>query len=373
MAFEDVVVLVPGFLGFSRVGGFYYFADRVSATLRAALQAATKRTIPVVPCCALPTDRLAKRQDKLLASLAELCERLGEVKRLHLVGHSAGGVDAQLLTCDRPLARGRWRSDDERVREKIVTVVGIASPHQGTCLSNAQLAQLLAEPLKQLVTDPVAQIALLPSAGRQLWDLARLTRYGSEEDIVYSVLGHLPDSSKFLWSMVGHRGLIEDLQPRAMEATRLHWSKGKARLRSFVTVVPSPTTGDPFFQDLNRLTADTQQSPATEATKRAATLLNERARIAIRSSAAVPAFDDRVNDGVVNSVRQLVDPTDPDELAGIVVADHADVLGHYDREDAFVSGKPLNMGLFHSGAGFGDDQFYTLYGRVADVLAGGMA
>jgi hypothetical protein len=26
------------------------------------------------------------------------------------------------------------------------------------------------------------------------------------------------------------------------------------------------------------------------------------------------------------------------------------------------------LGLFHSGAGFSDNQFYTLYGRVAEVL-----
>ena len=37
MQTSDVVVLVPGFLGFARFGGFYYFAERVVAVLRGAL------------------------------------------------------------------------------------------------------------------------------------------------------------------------------------------------------------------------------------------------------------------------------------------------------------------------------------------------
>ncbi|XYH99395.1 hypothetical protein ACMHYB_06370 [Sorangium sp. So ce1128] len=35
---EDVVILVPGFLGFDHFGGFFYFADRVCGALRGALE-----------------------------------------------------------------------------------------------------------------------------------------------------------------------------------------------------------------------------------------------------------------------------------------------------------------------------------------------
>ena len=38
MQTPDVVVLVPGFLGFTRFGGFYYFADRLIAVLRGLLE-----------------------------------------------------------------------------------------------------------------------------------------------------------------------------------------------------------------------------------------------------------------------------------------------------------------------------------------------
>ena len=72
--------------------------------------------------------------------------------------------------------------------------------------------------------------------------------------------------------------------------------------------------------------------------------------------------------GVVNTVRQIVNPGRRGEVGGFVVADHADVLGHYDRQDALIGGKPYNAGLFHSGAAFGDDEFFGLYRRVAEAI-----
>jgi len=378
VAFPDVVVLVPGFFGFSRLGGFYYFADRVAATLRGALETAKHRTIPVVPVSCFPTAHLAKRQTSLIKRLRELCDHMGGVTRLHLVGHSAGGVDAQLLTCERPLGKRHWDIDAQRIRNKLATVVGIASPHHGTCLSNAPLARLIADPVQQLLGDPLAQAAMMPSIVRQLGHLSRLA--ASESEMIWaSLLTRLRDSTRFLGEVVRHRGLIDDLAPRAMESTRAHWGKGNVPLRSFVTVAPDPrrfaTDGpdrrkaEPFFADLYRLTSDTTGAPTSAALHRAAMLLNARAGGAISSSSDILSFDEHVSDGVVNSTRQLVDPTDPDELAGIVVADHADVLGHYDRTDMFMDDAPLNLGLFHSGAGFNDNQFYTLYDRVAGVLA----
>ena len=85
------------------------------------------------------------------------------------------------------------------------------------------------------------------------------------------------------------------------------------------------------------------------------------------------------NDGVVNSARQLLDPSDPNELAAVVVADHFDVVGYYDRSrwksDAarqLGGGREVQVlaGLLHSGCNFRDDQLFELYHRVAEVIAG---
>src|SRR2546428_5319399 len=82
----------------------------------------------------------------------------------------------------------------------------------------------------------------------------------------------------------------------------------------------------------------------------------------------MPAISPTLNDGVVNTVRQIVPPGRREEVGGFVVADHGDVLGHYDRQDALIGGNPYNTGLFHSGAAFGDDEFFGLYRRVAQAI-----
>ena|SRR5437667_1581862 len=73
-----------------------------------------------------------------------------------------------------------------------------------------------------------------------------------------------------------------------------------------------------------------------------------------------PTISSTLNDGVVNTVRQIVNPGGREEVGGLVVADHAEVLGHYDRLDALIGGKSYNTGLFHSGVAFGDDEFFGL-------------
>ena len=45
----------------------------------------------------------------------------------------------------------------------------------------------------------------------------------------------------------------------------------------------------------------------------------------------MPAISPTVNDGVVNAVRQIVNPGRREKVGGFVVADHGDVLGHYKR------------------------------------------
>src|SRR5436305_14156235 len=101
MQTPDVVVLVPGFLGFTRFGGFYYFADRLLAVMRGLLEEALGYPVPVVPCTTLPTESLAKRQRHLVGYLGDLCatslsgvERtLVRVAHILLIGPRTGGVD----------------------------------------------------------------------------------------------------------------------------------------------------------------------------------------------------------------------------------------------------------------------------------------
>ena len=65
------------------------------------------------------------------------------------------------------------------------------------------------------------------------------------------------------------------------------------------------------------------------------------------------------NDGVVNAARIDAGGT----YAGLVIADHADVIGSYQRYDGF--GHLIEPGLLTSGARFEDEQFSQLLGIVA--------
>ena len=377
MQTPDVVVLVPGFLGFTRFGGFYYFADRLLAVLRGLLEEPLGYPVPVVPCTTLPTDSLAKRQDHLVKYLGDLCatslpgvERtISGVERIHLIGHSTGGVDAQLLACTKPLEGRGWDQKANEVRRKIRSVVTISAPHYGTCLADSWLASW-AENRVISWTSPV------PDALRLAWHLLRLVPE-ERHAVAQLQLAHPKDVVNFLRQVAFHRELIGNLRPSYMEGVRAtHKAEPGVSLTCFVTGTPlrhdDERPSDSFFTDMDGLTkGDGQASPPVDRCRRLLEdLINTRSDFVIRSPhSQMPAsIDATLNDGVVNTVRQIVKPDKAEEVGGFVVADHADVLGHYDRQDSLVEGSPYNAGLFHSGAGFRDDEFFRLYRRVAQAI-----
>src|SRR5437762_272957 len=205
---SDAVVLVPGFIGFSRIGPFYYFSERITAALRAALQARLGRAVVVVPACTRPIDSLEVRQRFLLEQLQRLCDGLPDLQRLHLVGHSTGGVDAQLLTCDRPIGERSWREHDG-VRRRIASVVAIAAPQHGTFLARAPGALFLAHPLRHLRG--------FGAFARLLADAVPVAlRHPETGDLLSGIARQLPAAGSFLRRMWEHRELIEELAPEAM-------------------------------------------------------------------------------------------------------------------------------------------------------------
>src|SRR5262249_18976543 len=124
----DVVVLVPGFLGFSVLGRFPYFADRVPATLGALLRERWGRDVSIVPASTVPTGPLRDRVGHLANFLGRLRD-LGAAN-FYLLGHSTGGVDAQLLMTRAPFWGGEWPADTARGRGRGEAVVaGRAPPH----------------------------------------------------------------------------------------------------------------------------------------------------------------------------------------------------------------------------------------------------
>ncbi len=366
---QNVVVLVPGFFGFARFGGFYYFADRLISMLRGGLQqveGGADGAVPVVPVTTLPTDSLRNRQASLLEQLSTVARRLYPLACIHLIGHSTGGVDAQLVACTRNIDGKPWDPKWHDVRRMIRSVVTISAPHYGTELADSRFALVGQNPL----ANPSALLAELGT----LRDFLRLVpRYlaanaGFEVSVPNDVL-------KFAWQVIQNRDLIHDLQPKHMEELRRRLQPEEhIKLKCFVTGTMLRTDkarpSDPLFADLYALTEGKEHvSNAVGSCMRfLQKQVTDKPGLVIRSAdGELPVISPTLNDGIVNSVRQIVRPN-ADEFGGFIVADHADVLGHYDHQDALVGGRPLNAGLFHSGAGFGDTEFFKLYRTVAEII-----
>jgi pimeloyl-ACP methyl ester carboxylesterase len=382
---EHVVFLVPGLLGFERFSTFSYFADRVVAAMRAGLEQAWKQPVPVIAVPIPPTASLRERQNKLMKTLADRLHTLEHGHRplhVHLVGHSTGGLDADLLTHERPLTGGHWTDVEPRapsVQARIRSVVSIGSPHQGACIAR--------DPATRLVThrDPRAIPALAKVCGSFV---ASVMKDVELSEFLTGAGRDLGKTYRFFTSVLSRWELLNDLQPsRSPSAAKLG---SEVTRRSFVTIAGHPIPGlgarspaDAFFRELSRRVSGWETGCAEEGDLVLASVARLRQALLSDSIPVIKAdgielphrVDAGHNDGVVNSARQLMDPSAPDELAGIVVGDHFDVVGYYDRSawtvDAHGHEQAMELvsGLLHSGSGFGDNQFFELYRSVANVIA----
>lgn len=381
MPSADIVFLLPGFLGFERAGNFRNFADRVASALRTRLEARLEREVPVVPMSSLETTTFAARQGQLLQNLSRHLLAHPEIERIHLVGHSVGGVDAYLLTCRDALERGVWSElDPHGLRAKIRSVTSIAAPHGGTCFTEAPRASSVS--LRALVDDPRGALASITLINKlfasALHDVGRPS--------AGSLLREGRKVQHFLEETVRWHDFLPQLAPDAMESLYATVTPiADVQRKSFVTMAGRPKDagrpGDAFFVELARRTGGNSNgftrhpSRLRDAIGTLRVALEDPARLIVSAASLPPAHvDAQTNDGLVNSARQLIQPSDSEELAGIVVADHFDVLGYYDRElslaDQPQSGAETQVsGLLHSGSFFRDTEFFALYRRVADVIA----
>lgn len=372
MTYEHAVVLIPGFFGFGRLGNFYYFADRVSACLRGSVEAASSdRSVPVLGVATVPAGSLAERQVFLLARLAEADRTLGRPRHYHLVGHSAGGVDAELLRAESPLGGNPWTHiDPANIRSRIATITTISSPHYGTYLADSGVAGFLSDPVHHIGALAEAWVAI-----RNVTKLATdrpVVREAAREALVAGIQG-LSDSARFLVSLLTDERLLTDLRPASMQKIRRERPPVlDVPVTCFVTVVPArpvvEASGerrpDDFFEWLHKLTAQVPRTRTDDESANLATFAQFRGPVVRNPGAELPRLDASSSDGVVNAMAQIL-RTRGARLGGVILADHGDVIGHYDRQDPLTNGAPINDGVFRSGAGFGDDQFFALYGHVA--------
>jgi hypothetical protein len=384
---KNLIVLIPGFLGFDRFGDFSYFRATVGDALRSGLAALPgKPSVPINAVTTDPAGTLVKRQEQLIEQLYAFVNQRPGV-RLHLVGHSTGGLDAELLLCTPLLTQSAQRRQQAtRVLPAIASITTLAAPLAGTSISDAPIARLFAV---HGLADFLAALRskLLFRAPGLLFDfgLDLLALVKTDAALAQLLHGALVDGgtlARYVLNLILRRSLAVDLSPKTIAALLAKLSRSpayagvpRARVVTVARAQPKPTPEGRLFQDFYDSTYQAaRDEPSVHAAALALTQGMRAGTLKLIGSAPLPtAIDFRDNDGIVNSACQIF----PDsfvpmsvELArvlAIVVADHIDVVGYFEGKN----GQP--NGFLSSGSNFREPEFSAVYVEVAKHIARALA
>lgn len=366
------IYLVPGFFGFSQLGGFNYFQG-VGKALREAL-AQHDFDVEIIQCRTKPTASIRHRADRLVD---EVCENGGlESDEIYFIGHSTGGLDARLLCT--PKVRLRSDSTDERsIVDRTRGVVTVATPHYGTPLASffmTLLGRQLLELLTALATSrggkaglvAAGQLVGFTQSARDLFgrDRTQFLDYMTKE--VVSITTDEEDANavwQYLREIASDQGAMVQLMPETMHLFNAAVTDHPdINYSSLVAVAPSPSRygiSDLFspirvalssiFSVLYTITAREHRHypyprPEDEFLEPEFTALPFR-------------LDSRSNDGIVPSLSQVYG-----RVIDIVIADHMDIVGQFTRDDA-----PHGDWL-PSGSHFNIERFEESWGRIANEI-----
>lgn len=373
------VVLIPGFLGFNKLGDFGYFARKVGQTLANALAEADQgRRIEVDAVETVPAGSLLERQAFLLQQLHNICvEHPGA--QLHLVGHSTGGLDAELLTRTEP-AGAKLSERDREIKRSIRSVITLAAPLAGTSLAASPLARISAiDSIGDVWRAPLS-LLLLRGPRALFGALAALLRLLGRDEAVGQVISGFLHSGDigvtYLLSLLLSRDLIDDLAPKTvsklMRGTSLDPALKAVRRRRFVTIArrdPEATAAGLLFSLLYDTTAREAATDDVSEQLARSELIARRPQLRVLGKGELPELGLKSNDGIVDTCRQVLPVTietvtdELDRVAALVIADHIDVVGYY------RGAAGSDNGFLTSGSEFGDAEFESLYAAIAEELA----
>jgi triacylglycerol lipase len=370
----EAIILGPGLFGFAQIGDIDYFAS-VAPILSACtgIKNLISLTTP-------PTGSLWRR-------VSRLWERVGRAihdgaSRVHIVGHSTGGLDARLLCDGRYLwAGGPNGPDRTALFDRIGAVVSISGPHKGTPIARRLRGTLeegipllfLASFLAKYDVQHTQRKDAGTRARRRLelyWRLAnafmgRRPGRTSVDDLKGMPADTAKDLVRFLDEIVEDHPLIHELTPYAMNRLNEHLQRSlPARVlpvANFVSVAPPPALHrsdirlkggvNPLFRGLYSASfTETRFEPNAFGPVLQGPWIGKPANF--------DAFAKTAQDAVVPAASQSLDGT----LESYVFGDHLDVVGH------FPSAKHGGETLFDSGADFDDARLEELWGAIGAII-----
>ena len=379
MRAADQVLLVPGFFGFGSFGRegrphILYFDHVIKAMVAARPELSGRIHVHEPPPMGSLQARVRTLQDAVLQRLGGALlrrETRGRGPRIHIIGHSTGGLDARLLANPRYRFHGEDRELRTQLLRHLGTVVTLSAPQHGT-----PIAKSFMRGLPRLVLEGMSVATIVANAGRVTQRL-RVPGIGLAYTLFQAVRPR-PDVNgpvidlltgmdeetarqieRFRGMVMSDTRLLHDLAPERMAALNERLGDHGARLVEIVTVAPRPSFTRGGLHSLDRRLVYALCYGGAARSDFRPQRFPKGPWIAARAPGTErEAVEDApcANDGIV--------PVSSQTLAGhaarIVLADHLDVVGHFEWR--------WNTTLFKSGAGFGRREFAELWRFVAEAL-----
>jgi pimeloyl-ACP methyl ester carboxylesterase len=322
-----------------------------------------------------PTASIRTRARDLLATLAQTAG--DDEGPIHLVGHSTGGLDARLF-----VSPGADLGDVDNLppveiyARRVRSVISAATPHRGTGLATFFTglfgARILA--LLSLFTVYVLRFGRIPlSLGFKISGaFVRADRLLGWKDTLLdqlfdNLLGDFsPDRRTALATFLGQvsrdQSLVAQLTPEGMDLFNAGVAdRPDIRYGSVITQARPPTlrsrvsTGwDPYAQMTHNLYAFLYRRAAMRPAPRITDAVRRRLGRGFGMSPPEAA-----SDGIVPTLSQPWG-----EVIAAVWADHLDVIGHFDENEA----SPPHIDWLISATGFRRAQFTEVWTRVTDFM-----
>jgi pimeloyl-ACP methyl ester carboxylesterase len=363
------VMLVPGFFGFTSLGQVGYFRHverQLGLALTETGRAATLHRLDVGP-----TASLARRAARVGHQILGKTDPTDDVV---IVGHSTGGLDARVLLT--PGVRLPGLDEPDLVAQRVRAVVTVCTPHYGTPVADYFTTLPGQTALKALSLGTIALLRLGPLPPKVLGSLAQLLsgKQSLIDHVHRELLSGLDEAQAeevraFMRQIRDDTTLLQQLRPAAVELLKMTLRTPEhVALGSVAAAAPPPRLATFARQGL---------SPANQAShlvfgslRRMAGDLDARYQAALPGAARerLQDLDDVLStpgasDGMVPTVSQV-----HGELITGAVADHLDVLGHF--EDRSLD--PPHYDWMVSGSHFRQPDFQRMWREVARWIDGAL-
>jgi pimeloyl-ACP methyl ester carboxylesterase len=252
----DQVILVPGFFGFGSFGRegkphIIYFDHVIKAMVAARPELKGRIQVHEPPPMGSLQARVRTLQDAVLQRLGGALLRgatRGQRPRIHIIGHSTGGLDARLLANPRY----RFRGEDRKLRTQLLrhlgTVVTLSAPQHGTPIATSFMGGL-----PRLVLEGMSLATIMTKAGRVTQRLglpglglaytlfqAVRPRSNVNGQIIDLLAGMDEETAReiarFRGMVMSDNRLLRDLTPERMAALNKRVGEHGGRLLEIVTV-----------------------------------------------------------------------------------------------------------------------------------------